>query len=203
MPPAGNEITARVAPGGLEVALSFRGLEFGRWSREDFLFGLDGERVKLTDSNHAALDRVMLQLDLYRSPLAEDTKHRLYRAAPERWIETLILADATRLDAQLDPKHVYSQVLALANDRGVLDLLGVTRRGRLVVMELKASENVQTPLQAVDYWLRIRRHQLGGFSAQRVFQRGDAATGTADALARRTRSALSSGHRHPAEAPVA
>ncbi|MGH9701493.1 MAG: hypothetical protein ACRD52_18810, partial [Candidatus Acidiferrales bacterium] len=49
-----------------------------------------------------------------------------------------------------------------AGDRGVLDLLGVTRRGRLVVMELKASEDIQLPLQAVDYWLRVRRHQGQG-----------------------------------------
>ena len=42
---------------------------------------------------------------------------------------------------------------------GVLDLLGVTRRGRLVVIELKASEDIQLPIQAVDYWLRVRRHQ--------------------------------------------
>ncbi|HTP44638.1 MAG TPA: hypothetical protein VMJ13_08735, partial [Candidatus Acidoferrum sp.] len=57
----------------------------------------------------------------------------------------------------------YSQVPALAaGDRGVLDLLGVTRRGRLVVIELKASEDIQLPIQAVDYWLRVRRHQRDG-----------------------------------------
>jgi len=44
----------------------------------------------------------------------------------------------------------------------VLDLLGVTRRGRLVVIELKASEDLQMPMQAVDYWLRVRRHQREG-----------------------------------------
>jgi hypothetical protein len=39
LPPAGDEITARVAPGGTEVALSFRGLEFARWSREGSSLG--------------------------------------------------------------------------------------------------------------------------------------------------------------------
>jgi len=38
----------------------------------------------------------------------------------------------------------------------------VTRRGRLVVIELKASEDIQLPIQAVDYWLRVRRHQREG-----------------------------------------
>jgi hypothetical protein len=42
------------------------------------------------------------------------------------------------------------------------DLLGVTRHGRLVVIELKASEDIQMPFQAVDYWLRVRRHQREG-----------------------------------------
>jgi hypothetical protein len=49
-----------------------------------------------------------------------------------------------------------------AGDRGVLDLLGVTRQGRLVVIELKASEDMQMPVQAADYWLRVRRHQREG-----------------------------------------
>jgi hypothetical protein len=163
MPSAGNEIGLRLAPGTDEVALCFRGLEFARWSRSGIFFGLGDSREKFSDATESALDRLMRQLDLYRSSLASETNHRLYRAAPERWIETLVLQDPTRLDAQLDSRHLYSQVPALAaGDRGVLDLLGVTRRGRLVVIELKASEDIQMPMQAVDYWLRVRRHQRDG-----------------------------------------
>ncbi|MFI5126078.1 MAG: hypothetical protein ACHQJX_04550 [Candidatus Acidiferrales bacterium] len=44
----------------------------------------------------------------------------------------------------------------------MIDLLGVTRQGRLVVIELKASEDLHLPLQAVDYWLRVRRHLVEG-----------------------------------------
>jgi len=32
----------------------------------------------------------------------------------------------------------------------------------LVVIELKASEDIQLPIRAVDYWLRVRRHQREG-----------------------------------------
>ncbi len=107
-----------------------------------------------------ALDR---RLELHRSPVASETSHSLYRKAAESWLETLILEDPTKLDAQLDPRYLYSQVPAVAaGDRGVLDLLGITRRGRLVVIELKASEDIQLPLQAVDYWMRVRRHQRQG-----------------------------------------
>ena len=163
VPPAGNEIGLRLVPATDEVALCFRGLEFGRWSRNGILFGLGDSRERLFNATEPALDRLMRQLDRFRSPLVNETNHRLYRAAPERWIETLVLRDPTRLDAQLDPRHLYSQVPALAaGDRGVLDLLGMTRRGRLVVIELKASEDIQMPMQAVDYWLRVRRHQRDG-----------------------------------------
>jgi hypothetical protein len=32
----------------------------------------------------------------------------------------------------------------------------------LVVIELKASEDIQMPVPAVDYWLRVRRHLRDG-----------------------------------------
>ena len=160
--PAGDDITARIVPGGLEAALAFRGLEFARYSRDGFFFGLNDRRVRMHEGNQKALDDLIVKLDLHRNLLAGDQNHPLYRAAPERWIETLVLSNPMKLDPQLDPHHLYSQVPALGQDRGVIDLLGATRRGRLVVMELKASEDVQLPIQALDYWLRIRRHQVTG-----------------------------------------
>ena len=58
---------------------------------------------------------------------------------------------------------MYSQVPALSElDRGVIDLLGVTHGRRIVVIELKASEDIHLPLQAVDYWLRVRAHLANG-----------------------------------------
>jgi hypothetical protein len=57
----------------------------------------------------------------------------------------------------------YSQVPALApGDRGVLDLLGITRKGLLRVIELKASEDIQCRYKQWNYWLRARRHQREG-----------------------------------------
>jgi hypothetical protein len=43
-------------------------------------------------------------------------------------------------------------------EHGILDLLTVTRSGRLAVLELKATEHIHLPLQSAGYWLRIRRH---------------------------------------------
>ena len=157
------EIETRILPGAKEVAFCFRGLEFALWSPEGVLFGLGDSLERLNKSTEPALKRLIHRLHSHRSSVVSETSHPLYRAAPERWLETIILEDASKIDAQLDRAHLYSQVPAMAaGDRGVLDLLGVTRKGRLVVMELKASEDIQMPLQAVDYWLRVRRHQREG-----------------------------------------
>jgi hypothetical protein len=37
----------------------------------------------------------------------------------------------------------------------MLDLLAVDYPGRLAVVELKASADIQLPLQALDYWIRV------------------------------------------------
>ena len=154
------QIASRIVPETAEAFFSFRGLEFVRWSVEGLSFGLDDSRLPLTKTTEPVLEKLLRRLELHRNSEAEDTSHSLYRRAPERWMETIIRQNPTTLDAQLDPRYLYSQVPAFtAGSRGILDLLGVTRRGQLVVIELKASEDLQLSIQAVDYWLRVRRHQ--------------------------------------------
>jgi hypothetical protein len=59
----------------------------------------------------------------------------------------------------IEPQPVYAQVPAFsATDRAVLDLLAVRRDGRLVVLEIKADEDLHLAMQALDYWVRVRRH---------------------------------------------
>jgi hypothetical protein len=149
-----------VPPGTRDVALRFRGVEFARWHRGKIFFGLRDSRHELTERNGKTLEQLVRELETFRHPLAQDTDHPLYRLQAERWLESLVQADPARLDARLDPRHIYSQVPAFAaGDRGVIDLLGVTREGRLAVIELKAAEDIHLVLQAVDYWLRVRWHQ--------------------------------------------
>jgi hypothetical protein len=149
-----------VAPATQEVTLRFRGMEFARWKLGAMWFGL-GERTEiLTPLKWPKLETLIRQMETHRHPLASDTKHRFYRGQPERWLETMVAADPSRIDARLDTRHLYTQVPAFsAGDRGIIDLLGVTRDGRLSVIELKASEDLQLVMQAVDYWLRVRWHQ--------------------------------------------
>src|SRR5487761_992484 len=151
----------RTPPATHEVSFRFRGLEFARWDQGRIYFGLGDDRRLLTSGDSAVFQSLLGELSLKRSSDATDTNDPLYRGAPERWLESAVRADPARLDAHLDSRYLYSQVPALAaGERGVIDLLGVTHQGRLVVAELKASEDLQLPLQAVDYWLRVRRHLI-------------------------------------------
>lgn len=154
-----DAIRVGVAPATQEVTLRFRGLEFARWRLGAMWYGLGDRQDTLSPDRWSALEILVRQLEAHRHALAPDTKHRLYRAQPERWLETLVAADSSRVDARLDPRQIYSQVPAFSSgDRGIIDLLGVTRDGRLAIIELKASEDIHLAMQAVDYWLRVRFH---------------------------------------------
>jgi hypothetical protein len=164
---APEAIRIGLAPAAQEVTLRFRGLEFARWRLGAMWFGLAEHQQILTPEKWPTLEKLVRQMETHRHPLALDTKHRFYRAQPERWLEAMVAADPSRIDARLDPRHIYTQVPAFScGDRGMIDLLGATRDGRLAVVELKASEDIQLVMQAVDYWLRVRWHH-----AQDDFQR--------------------------------
>jgi hypothetical protein len=79
--------------------------------------------------------------------------------------------DVTRVDSVLDSRFVYSQVFAgSGTEHGIIDVLTITRTGRLAILELKASEHIHLPMQAADYWLRVRRHlELGEFRSYGYF----------------------------------
>ncbi len=142
-----------------EVWLRFRGLPFARWEDGRIYFGVSDSRKELTAASRPVLMQLLRDLELHRHPLASDTRHTVYRAQPERWLESLVREDVTRVDAALNPRFAYSQVFASSGgEHGILDLLGVTRSGRLAIIELKASEHIHLPLQAADYWLRVRKH---------------------------------------------
>lgn len=155
-----------------EVVLRFRGLAFARWEDGKIFFGAGGDlRQKLTPASQPGLNQLLKELENCRHPLAGNARHRHYRAQPERWLETIVRNDVTRVDASLDPRFVYTQLFASSSiERGILDVLTVTRSGRLAIIELKAAEHIHLPLQAADYWLRIRHHlQQGDFPRHGYF----------------------------------
>lgn len=149
-----------IAPGATgETLLRFRGLEFARFTADGFVFGVGPEANALREESFAELEKLVRLLAVHRQARPTDRAHPFFRAQAERWLESMVLADISRIDARLDPSLVYRQVPAVAaHHRGVIDLLGVTREGRLAVIELKASEDIHLPLQGLDYWLRVRWH---------------------------------------------
>jgi len=163
-------IRAHASPHTQEVVLRFRGLPFVRWQEDKVFFGTDCSWQELRHGNERSLKQLVMNLQSFRNPLASDARHPLYRAQAERWMQSLVCADVTRIDLALDPVHVYEQVFAqVAGQHGILDLLCVTRSRRLAILELKAGENLDLPLQAADYWSRIRRHQQQGDFARYGF----------------------------------
>jgi hypothetical protein len=139
--------------------LSFRvhGLEFARSAGSQILTRFGRKRT-------AELSRL-------RTHDAVDRRHPLYRRNPEAWLESQVRSHIREIDASPRPSPVYGQVPAFAAaDRGVLDLLAVDQRGRLAVIELKASEDVHLPLQALDYWMRVQWHlERGEFQSNGYF----------------------------------
>jgi hypothetical protein len=160
---APKAITVHPSGQSREVWLRFRGLPFARWDDGRIFFGINDAREELTAASRPALKQLLNDLEIHRHSLDSDTRHSLYRAQPERWLESIVCEDVTRIDAMFDQRFVYAQVFANAGGaHGILDLPTVTRSGRLAIIELKASEHIHLPLQAADYWLRVSRQLQSG-----------------------------------------
>jgi hypothetical protein len=149
-----------------EVGLHLHGLEFARvrqgfagntFTPEDEIsFGAGANETPLTPENEPLCRDLFSRLFLSRHSDGAHTDP-LFRMQPERWLESRLRSEITELLPELRGDLLYSQVPAIASgDRGMLDLLTLDRNGRLAVIELKAEEDLHLPLQALDYWIRVR-----------------------------------------------
>ncbi|HXN45255.1 MAG TPA: hypothetical protein VN893_01355 [Bryobacteraceae bacterium] len=152
------------------LSLRVRGLEFARARATDLLFGLE-QRSKAREANIAEVEELARQIAHLRAPGSAQRENPLWRLHAEAWLESQVRANLEEVDASLYAGPVYGQVPAVAGgDRGVLDLLAAERGGRLAVLELKATEDIHLPLQALDYWMRVRWHaERGEFTRQGYF----------------------------------
>jgi hypothetical protein len=155
-----------------EVAFRRHGLEFARArlahdppslrNRTQLVFGLGAEEIALTETNRDVLERLVRSVGEVRHAEGPHD-HVLWRLHPERWLESLVVRKVGALDERLQQETLYSQVPAFsASDRAMIDVLGVTREGRLAVIELKADEDIHLPLQGLDYWSRVAWHHARG-----------------------------------------
>ncbi|MGA9797388.1 MAG: hypothetical protein WBQ68_00135 [Terriglobales bacterium] len=155
-----------------EIVFRCHGLEFAKsrlahspgslQSTTEIVFGLGAEETILREHNADFFRRLVNSVGEVRH--AEGPRdHALWRLHPERWLESLVVEDVTQVDERLDASGLYSQVPAFsASDRAMIDVLTVTREGRLAVLELKADEDIHLPLQGLDYWSRVAWHHARG-----------------------------------------
>ena len=150
-----------------EVGLLLHGLEFARvrhgasahsFAREDEItFGAGPSETPLTQENEDLVPRS--PAPAFPQP---PRRRRAHRSALPHGARALAgVAPAYGASGDCSPSCaaicVYNQVPALSTgDRGMLDLLTLDRNARLVVLELKADEDLHLPLQALDYWMRVR-----------------------------------------------
>jgi hypothetical protein len=166
IPAAARERVEMRAKSPGEVALLLHGLEFARVRRgmaphsfageDEVSFGAGANETLLTEENADACRELFGRLFAARRP---DGEHNdpLFRMHPENWLESRLRNDIAEILPGLRGDLMYSQVPALSGgDRGMLDLLTLDREGRLTVLEVKADEDLHLPLQALDYWIRVR-----------------------------------------------
>ncbi len=157
------------------VTLAVRGLEFARAVGDELRFGIDtqhgGRHVAGGERHIAEIEQLAVGLAAMRHSDAGDRMNPLYLRHPEAWLESQVRDSIEQLDATLFSTPLYGQVPQFAGgDRSVIDILAANRDGVLVVIELKASQDIHLPLQALDYWMRVKWHlDRGEFEGRGYF----------------------------------
>jgi hypothetical protein len=218
VPPAATERVEVSPRSATEVGLLLHGLEFARvrhgvaahsFAREDEVtFGAGANEMPLTAENEGLCRELLSRLFLSRHADGARTD-ALFRLQPERWLESRLRAGISELLPGLRGDLMYTQVPALSTgNRGLLDLLTLDRGGRLAVIELKAEEDLHLPLQALDYWIRVRalnddrQSSAGGRPLSAFGRQGYFAGAEVSALAPRLLLAAPALRIHPANEPV-
>jgi hypothetical protein len=155
------------------ATLRYYGLPFARVRRvlefERVWFGLEGSRrLLLGERNQEDWRKLVRDLETHRSATSGDRRHWLHRAAGEAWLESILRRDITRLDPGLIIAPLHAQ-FRTAHAGGMaarpIDLLALRHDGRLVVIELKVTEDREHVFQGVDYWRRVEAHRRRGHIA--------------------------------------
>jgi hypothetical protein len=168
-----------LAPDSIDVmhsrhgeTLRFNGLAFARVrtmaARESAWFGVERVKRPLNVQTWAEMERLIDDLKTYRTVETASKRHEFYRHSPESWLESILRRNIKLLDANLILAPIYNQFRTAAADK--IDLLALRRDGRLIVIEIKASPDRETPFQAADYWRKIEHlRRRGELRRARVF----------------------------------
>ncbi|MEP6708229.1 MAG: hypothetical protein ABJC05_11955 [Pyrinomonadaceae bacterium] len=152
----------------------YYGLSFARLRRvmgqDRMWFGIEGSRRRLlAEQTHEDWIRLLTELAEHRNAAARDQRHALYRSAGEAWLESILRRDITKLDPGLIIAPLHAQFRTShggPTGSRPIDLLALRQDGRLVVIELKVSEDREHVFQGVDYWRRVEAHRRRGHIAK-------------------------------------
>ncbi len=179
-----SELTSAIvaeAPDAIDVVharhgetIRYFGLPFARvrslLGTQRVWFGTDrSHRRLLEEATWNDWQNLIRDLREHRSAAAVDRRHAFYRAAPEAWLESLLRRDITMLDPGLIIAPLHAQFRTARGAKlGIrpIDLLALRQDGRLVVIELKVSEDREHVLQGADYWRRVEAHRRRGHIAK-------------------------------------
>ena len=163
-------VERRDRPDG-STSFAVRGLEFARTAGSQLLFGIDRKDAAATDAHLEEIAQLAAGIARMRDANAVDRLNPLYTRNPEAWLESQVRRNIEQVDATLHPDPVYGQVPQFASgERSVIDLLAASRDGALAVIEIKADQDIHLPLQALDYWMRVKWHlERGEFSPHGYF----------------------------------
>ncbi len=168
------------APDAIDVVASrhgqtlrFHGLPFARvrtvMNQDRVWFGIEGSRRRQLDAMHQQdWAKLFHDLETYRNEHCRDRRHWFYRASGEAWLESILRRDITKLDPGLIVAPLHAQFrTSHGGPTGArpIDLLALRHDGRLVVIELKATEDREHVFQGVDYWRRVEAHRRRGHIA--------------------------------------
>ena len=174
-----HEILA-YAPDAIDVVASrhgqtlrFHGLPFARvrtvMNQDRIWFGIEGSRRRPLDRFHRQdWAKLFRDLETYRNERCRDRRHWFYRASGEAWLESILRRDISKLDPGLIVAPLHAQFrTSHGGPTGArpIDLLALRHDGRLVVIELKVTEDREHVFQGVDYWRRVEAHRRRGHIA--------------------------------------
>ena len=162
---------ALFVPAGREQALCHRVRFLNPRAARYLVFVQDGNTYEqqIDPGDYTNLETRLDVASEERPRFSARTKSRMPNR--EAMLESRIRGNIQEIDATLRAEPVYGQVPQFAGvDRGFMDLLAVDHDGLLAVLELKVDQDIHLPLQALDYWMRVKWHlDKGDFAARGFF----------------------------------
>jgi len=124
------------------------------------LRGLEIARVTEKGTAYPMGEPLEPLIETLRAERRHGSSHPLAKAYEERWLESNLIRQIQDI-LPVGNAPIYPQVPSFVGEsRSIIDLLTITKEGRLAVIEIKASADPDLPFQAFDYWLAVERHRM-------------------------------------------